>query len=272
MFVRTVALSLFAMTSACAPTIRGAARQASAAAVDEAVEQVTSNDSLSGIADAVDDPKIAQATTDLADQVTEGVLQSLSSETSSRRIAALTQLLAATATAAVMEQVAQRLEAELAPAMMEFVRDNGQIAADGLSAQLQSSIGTTARTVGYNAVLGANQGIDEIWLGSDAKFGDMKEFGSRVSTWLWLAVALLGLLTLSLLFAAITAIARAHRARTEVTRLESATLLLATAMREKQQSAETDEIVTIVQEALSRGADSHGRGTLLDALRLRRHH
>lgn len=272
MFVRILTLSLWVLAAGCASTIRGAARQASAAAVDEAVEQVTSDDSLRGLAEAVDDPKIARATTELADQVTKGVLQSLSSELSSRQIAALTQMLAATATAAVMEQVAYRLKTELAPAMVELVRDNGQSASNELSAQLQPALGTTARTVGYNAVLGANQGIDEIWLGSDAKFGDLKELGSRVSAWLWLAVAVLGLLTLSLLFGAVIAIARAHRARTEVTRLESATLLLATAMREKQQSAETDEIVTIVQEALSRGADSHGRGTLLDALRMRRHH
>ncbi len=67
----------------------------------------------------------------------------------------------------------------------------------------------------------------------------MKELGSKVSTWLWLAVALLGLLTLSLLF------------------------------RETDETDETDEIV---QEALSRGADSHGRGSLLNALRMRRHH
>ncbi len=256
------------MAFSCAPTIRGAAREASAAAVDEAVDQVTSDDSLRGVADALNDPRIGVATTELADRLTQGVLRSLSSERSSKQIEALTQMLAASVTAAVMEQVAMRLKTELTPAMVEFVRDSGPGVSEALTAQLQPALGTTARTVGYNAVLGANRGIEEVWLSSDGA----KEVGSRVSTWLWLAVALLSLLTLALLFGAVIAVARAHRARTEVTRLESATLLLATAMREKQQSAETNEIVTIVQEALSRGADSHGRSKLMDTLRMLRHH
>lgn len=267
MFFRWVALSMCVLGAACAPTIRDAAREASGAVVDEA----TSQDALIDMAEAVEDPKVARATQALADQLASGMLQALSSEQSMEQIKQLTQVMAASATNAMMNELVRGLRTQLTPAMVELARENGRALSNELATQLQPALGSTARTVGYNTVLGANQGLDEVWRTSQGRT-DLDALGERVSDLLWLAVVALGLLTLSLLFSAVIVLARAHQARTEVTRLESATLLLATAMREKQQSGETDEIVTIVQEALSRAADSHGRGRLRDVLRMRRHH
>jgi anti-sigma factor ChrR (cupin superfamily) len=65
-------------------------------------------------------------------------------------------------------------------------------------------------------------------------------------------------------------VARAWRTRAEVDRLESATLLLATAMRERQQNAQSDEIVAVVQQALEGRADKSGKHRITGALGLRK--
>jgi hypothetical protein len=51
--------------------------------------------------------------------------------------------------------------------------------------------------------------------------------------------------------------ARALRTRSEVKRLETATLLLATALRERHDTNEASEIVTIVKDALEKSASEH---------------
>jgi hypothetical protein len=66
-------------------------------------------------------------------------------------------------------------------------------------------------------------------------------------------------------------IARTRRARTEVRRLETATLLLATAMRERHDGEESDEIVSVVRDALQKSAEDNQRHGLLGILRMRHH-
>jgi hypothetical protein len=55
-----------------------------------------------------------------------------------------------------------------------------------------------------------------------------------------------------------------------VERLESATLLLATAMRERQQTEQSDEIVAIVQQALEGRAEKSGKHRIMGALGMRK--
>src|SRR5690606_25576717 len=115
---------------------------------------------------------------------------------------------------------------------------------------MKGALGDTTQRVAYHAVLGANQGVDAVWSGSEGALADVRGFSSAGRTWLWLLVAALGLLATALVCGAIIAVTRTRRARAEVARLESATLLLATAMREKHQTEETDNILAVVQQSL----------------------
>jgi hypothetical protein len=138
-----------------------------------------------------------------------------------------------------------------------------------LNEQMNQALGKTAHRVAYSAVIGANEGLgDALHAGIGP---ELKSWSDTGLTWGRILLIGLGLLTLLLIALAVMAVARARRARTDVLRLESATLLLATAMREKHESAETEEIVEIVRTALADSAAQRGKNRLLGALSLRHH-
>jgi len=66
---------------------------------------------------------------------------------------------------------------------------------------------------------------------------------------------------------ALDEMARARRTRAEVNRLERATLLLATAMREQKPHADTDVVVAAVQDALAQRGDRSGSHRIRDDVR-----
>lgn len=280
------------LSTGCAHSVDELARQTSRAAVDESVNKLTEEDSKQQIANAVTDPRVAESVQHLTDQVTEGVLRALESERAQRQLAKATsvatraaaQELVATLGApavggrvealtdevasAALANLGSKLQQDFLPSLRAaLARELAEGGAAGLrNAQLNDALGTTAQNVAYKAVLGVNDGLRTSWYGGDALRG-VASMGAR---WLQLALWALALLALSLLSCAAIAIARTRRARTEVTRLETATLLLATAMRERHGSEETDEIVTVVRDALEKSAQDHQRHGLLGALRL--HH
>src|SRR5690606_23452716 len=120
--------------------------------------------------------------------------------------------------------------------------------------ELKPALSQAAQTVAYNAVVGANQGLGAAWSGEEGMMGEARTMSGSLAglsmTWVWIGLTAMGLFTLMLIAGAAMMIARARSTRHEVERLESAALLLATAMREKQQTQQTDEIVSIVQQAL----------------------
>jgi hypothetical protein len=292
-----LALAALLMSEACAPTVKSAAREASSAAVDQSVNQLTSEKNKAELAKTAQDPRVQEATTEMSEQITEGVLRSLQSEPMRAELARLTKLtadtavrqavmtlgsedtrdqlskVAATVTQSTLSQVSRELKTELGPAVQETLRED---VAQGLAGALRGpalngAIGSTAQTVAYNAVLGAQQGVDSAWLGEDGIASGLKSASRTGASLLWLIVAALTLLALALVCGAIMAIARVRRAHHEVTRLESATLLLATALREGREPGETSDIVAAVQDSLERSAREHEHRGLFAALRLRGH-
>jgi hypothetical protein len=273
---RVIPLVSCLLASACAPTIQGAARQASRAAVDESVEQLTSEGAKTELKEAAHDPDVESATKEIADQIADGLLVSLNSERSREQIAGLTKTLTEAAvqqfiaslgtsrnraqleqlttgmTRAAMAQVAVSLREDLGPAFETLIKDDvvpGMTSA--LDSQLQPALGQSAQLVAYNAVLGANRGIDEAFLGEGKLLDDFRAGVSQsLPQWVWFIGAVVGLFALAMLSLAVLAIARARKAHTDLERLEKATLLLATATREKQ--IQSDEILAIVQDALAK--------------------
>lgn len=265
------------LATACAPTIQGAAKQASRAAVDESVKQMTSEETKQDLQEAAHDPKVESATKEITDQISEGLLESLSSEQAQTQLADLTRLLSRTAaeqfvtslgaprsrsqletltrgvTQAMLAQVALSLQADLGPALGAVMKDD---IVPGMSqvieADLQPTLGRSAQLVAYQAVLGANKGIDEAFLGNGQLLGSMRDASYAVPQWLWLGMGVMGLLALIVMSGAVMAIMRARTARLEVQRLENATLLLATAMSDQPLSGNSGELLAVVQQALAR--------------------
>jgi hypothetical protein len=279
---------------ACAHSVKEIARESSSAAVDESVEQLTDEDTKREAAGAAQDPRVEAALAAITDHVTEGILKSLESERARKQVAELTatathaaaqelvhtlasaqareqfQLLTSSVVQAGVQDLGRSLHGEFVPALRDALeRDLSAGAAGGLRGPLHDALGVTAQNVAYNAVLGANQGLRSSWLGEQGTLGDVQRASERGLPWLSLLLGAMALLALSLISAAVIVVARARRARVEVQRLESATLLLATAMRERHASEETDEIVSIVRDALEKSAQEHQRHGLLGALRLR---
>lgn len=293
---RTLLPLVALVVASCAPSVNAVARQASKAAVDEGAEELTREDTQQSLQEAAQDPKLQEAATTLTEQVTEGVLRALESDQAHERIMSLTKAateqmiaslgseptrarlsgLTSAIAGAALGQVATDMKDRLGPALRELVQDD---MAQGMAAALQSqalqpALGRTAQTVAYNAVVGANDGLGAAWLASNGLLGEARgasgTFANLGVGWLWLPLAVLAMLTLMVIAAAVMMVTRTRRAQVEVERLESATLLLATALRERQQTAESDEIVTIVQEALASRAEQTGKHRILSALRLRK--
>lgn len=293
--IPTFGMVLVLLASGCAHSVKEIARESSRAVVDESVDQLTEEESRQQIADAVQDPRMEQAIRTITDQVTEGVLKAMESERTQQNLAKLTALatrtaskqlldtlgspemasrlqqLTGTLTEQAMVNLADTLRDKIVPTLRDsLARDLSQVAAISLNdGQLHSALGSTMQNVAYNAVLGANDGLRSTWLGDT---GDSVRGVARAGIpWLRLAFWSLLALALCLLSAAVIAVTRARRARSEVMRLEAATLLLATAMREKHAGQDSDEIVSVVRDALEKSAQDHQRHGLLGILRLRHH-
>jgi hypothetical protein len=278
---------------ACAPAVKEVARQASEAAIDEGAEELTQQDTQRELRSAATDPDVQKATELMTSQIAEGVLEALSSARSREQIGALTRQIARDAalgltaamtgpqvrehmlglthaiTGAALSQAATSLQTELRPALTDMLQnDLAQALGAALRQQLQPAVGTTAHTVAYNAVMGANQGLGAVLGHPSGGVASAHRLWNSSSHWLWWAISALALIALIAIAAAIWMLARASRTRAEVSRLETATLLLATAMRERQQTEHNDEIVAIVQQALQRPAQHHRKHRLLEALRM----
>jgi hypothetical protein len=279
----------------CANSVKDIARESTKAVVDESVDQLTAEDSKQQIAEAANDPRMEQAINNITDQVTEGVLRAMASGQTQENLAKLTAIATRAATKQMLdtlgsEEMRARLSdmtgamtkqilANVGTAMRDdlmptlkgsLARDFSEVAATSLNnGQLHEALGTTVQHVAYNAVLGAGDGLTTSWRGDTGESvrGAAKAGMPLVQMAFWGLLAL----ALCLICAAVIAIARNSRARTEVRRLETATLLLATAMRERNAGQETDEIVTVVRDALEKSAAEHHRGGLLGILRMRHH-
>jgi len=296
MRTHTTLVLLTLSLSACAGTVNDVARQASKAAVDEGAEELTKQDTQQSLQNAAEDPQIQAATAAMTEQVAQGVLNSLDSDQAKEQIAGLTrtavqqlvaslgsqqtraQLAALTGSVAdaALAQVATSLKEDFRPAIRSMIQEDlaQGMAAALQSQQLQPALGQAAQTVAYHAVMGANDGLGAAWLGSDGMMGEARSMSGSVAGfgmgWVWVALAALGMFTLMMVSGATMMIARSRRTHHEVERLESATLLLATAMREKQQTEQTDEILAVVQQALEGRAEKSGKHRILDALRMRK--
>ena len=277
----------------CAP-VKEVAKEASGAAVHEGAEELTKEDTQQERKKAASDPDVQRATELMTQQIADGVLNALSSDRAHEQIGALTQEVARNAavqltealtgpqvrqrvlglthdmTGAALQQVAASLQSDLRPALTDMLtNDLAQALDTALRQQLQPAVGTTAHTMAYQAVLGANDGLGDVL--AHPSGGILSARGLWSTDWLWWAAILLGLIALTVVAAAVWALARASRTRAEVSRLESATLLLATAMRERQQTTEQrDEMVALVQQALQGPSERRSKYRLLDALRSHR--
>jgi hypothetical protein len=293
---RAVAVAAACALGGCAHSIKEIARETSSAAVDETIEQLGDEGTQRKAAEAAQDPRVEAALAAVTDHITEGILRSLESERAHRQVAQLTatatraaareliqtlgsaqareqlQLVTSSMVQTATHDLGRSLHAEFVPALREALeRDLSAGAAGGLQGPLNDALGVTAQKVAYHAVLGANEGLRSSWLGEQGALGDLQQASEHGLPWLALLLGALGLVALSLVCAAVIVVARARRARVEVQRLESATLLLATAMRERHASGDTDEIVAVVRDALEKSAQEHQRHGLLGALRLRYH-
>jgi hypothetical protein len=287
-------LALLAPTTGCTPST--IARQATRGAVDEGAEELTKQDTQQSLQQAAADPQIQEATRDMTQMIADGVLKALESDQAHQQISSITrgitqaavqQMVAALGdektrehlvsltrgvTDAALAQVATHLSSDLRPALRAMLQED---LASGLagalrSEELQPQLGATAQNVAYNLALGANQGLGKAWVDDDGLARELRFVPGMGSTWLWMGLAALALLTLMFVSLAVMLVARSQRARAEVSRLESATLLLATAMRERQQTEQTDEIVAMVQQALEGHAEKTGKHRILSALRMRK--
>lgn len=279
----------------CAHTVKEIARESSKAVVDESVDQLTGEENKQQMAAAAADPRVEQAIKSITDHVTEGVLRSLESDRTQQQVAALTSVATRAATKQLLEtlgsdatrermvqltgalthevlaNVGTSLRDDMVPMLRaSLARDISEVAATSLNnGQLHDALGNTMQNVAYRAVLGANDGLSSTWLGKSSQ--SMRNSARAGMPLLQLAFWSLFALAVCLMSGATIAIARNRRVRTEVRRLETATLLLATAMRERQTGEETDEIVSVVRDALERSAHEHQRHGLLGILRMRHH-
>lgn len=232
----------------------------------------------------------------MTQQIADGVLKALESDQAHQQIglitrgitqAAVQQMIAALGdektrahltglttglTDAALTQVATHLQSDLRPALRAMLQEDlaSGIAGALRSEELQPQLGATAQNVAYNFALGANQGLGKAWVDDAGIAHELRFVPGLGSSWLWMGLTALGLLTLMFVSMAVMLVARSQRARAEVSRLESATLLLATAMRERQQTGETDEIVAMVQQALEGHGEKTGKHRILSALRIRK--
>jgi hypothetical protein len=265
------------LVGACGASVNSMARHASRAAIDEGAEEIGREDTQETLKEAAKDPDIQAATRAMTDQIAAGVLQALASDSAHAQLATTTKTITQSAvqqlvaslgsaqtraqlvgltnavTEAAMQQVARSLQTDLRPAVRDMSREDlGQGMAAALHTQLQPALGATAQNVAYNAVLGVNDGLGRAWTGSDGLSADLREREWHLPSILWVALAAMALVTLMLIAGAVMMVARARRARAEVARLEHATLLLATAMRNGQASPQNDELLGLVQHALGR--------------------
>jgi len=284
---------------ACAPSVNGIARQASKAAVDEGAETLEQEDTQKSLQKASRDPEIQAATQEMTNQIAQGVLQAMTSDPGRGQLTSLTREVTQTAVQqmvaalgsqqtkahlvgltnavaeAALKQAAASMQTEFRPVVRAMIQEDvAQGMAHALATDLKPQLGATAQNVAYHAMLGANGGLGDAWRGSDGMLGEARSasagFGPMSQSWLWGGLTLMGLLTLMLASVAVMMVARARRTRAEVSRLESATLLLATAMRERQATEQTDEIVAIVQQALEGRHERTGKHRIIDALRMRK--
>lgn len=289
-----VGLALWVPSTAC--TAATLARQASRAAVDEGAQELTRQDTQQSLQQAAADPEIQGATRDMTQQVADGVLKALESDQAHAQIALITrgitqaavqQMVAALGdektranlegltrgiTDAALEQAAVSMQKDFRPAVRALLQEDlaSGIAGALRSDELQPQLGATAQNVAYNLALGANQGLGKAWLDDDGIARELRFSPSMGRSWLWLPLSALALLAVMFVSVAVMLVARSRHAHAEVARLESATLLLATAMRERQQTEQTDEIVALVQHALEGRAEKSGKHRILDALRMRK--
>jgi hypothetical protein len=295
--MRTAAILGVALAlSACAHSVKEIARESSGAAIDESIKQLGNEDTQRKAAEAAQDPRIEAALSAMTDHITEGILKSLESDRARSRVAELSATAAQAATREFMQTLSaaptreqlglvtgsivqsalhdlgHSLQGEFVPALHRALQSDLSLSAGQRQySPLHEVLGATAQNVAYNAVLGADLGLRSSWLGEQSALGELQRASQRGLPWLWLLLFALALLAVSLISIAAMMVARARRARIEVQRLESATLLLATAMRERHASEETDEIVSVVRDALEKSAQEHRRHGLLAALRLRGH-
>jgi len=237
-----VAAVLF--TTACAPTVESAARQASRAAVDQSVTELNDEKTKQELEGAVEDPRFAEATAKLAEQIADGVVRSLASPQTRVQLTSV----ATSAAGAASRELIQSLSSQ--EAQMAFA-GLARGAAGGLTDPvLQDSLTKASEAAAYGAVTGANHGLTNVWnTADDGPMAALRGF-SRGGTWLPLLVILAGLMTLALFFGAAIVLGLNRRARANVARLESATLLLATAMRDGGDRAETHELLAAVRDSL----------------------
>lgn len=293
---RCKSILVLGLTLAACASPQNLARQVSRGAVDEGAEELTRDDTQQALREAAADPKMQAAAQDVTKQIAEGVLQAMESPRAREQIVSITrsvtqaavqqmvaalgnqqtlgsmQALARGATDAAMKQVAVNLEQDLGPAMRSLLEDE---VAQGIAGALRSeamqpALGQTAGTLAHHAALGFNTGAGAAWNGNQGALHEARMMPGIASGWLTAAFTLLGLTALIFLCGAIMMIARARRSHNEVARLESATLLLATAMRERQQTEQTDEILAVVQQALEHRAEKTGKHRILNAIRMRR--
>jgi hypothetical protein len=296
--MRILSICMALSLCGCAHSVKELTRSASRAAVDESVDELTAPETRDQLADTLQDPRTEKALVALTNHVTEGILKSLESERAHKQLATLTAMATRVAaqqiiavmgapetraqletmtdamTRALLTSVVDTLATDVVPSMREaFAHDFAHGVADpqGAAGPLHAALGATAQNVAFNAVLGANDGLRRTWRAETGAAGDVRAAARGAAPWASLLFLCLGLATLMLLSVAAIVIARARRARTEVMRLESATLLLATAMREKHANAETDEIVAVVRDALEKSAHEHRHHGLFGFLRLRGH-
>jgi len=287
-------LALLASAVGCTPST--IARSASRAAVDEGSEELTKQDTQASLQQAAADPQVQGATRDMSQQIADGVLKALETDQAHRQIASITRDVTQAAaqqmvtalgddktrdhlagltrgiTDAALAQVAHSLQTDLRPALRAMLQEDlaSGIAGALHSDVLQPQLGATARNVAYNLALGANQGLGKAWVDDDGIAGELRFVPGIGRSWLWVGLAVLTLLAVMFVSVAVMLVARSQRARSEVARLESATLLLATALRERQQTEQSDEIVALVQHALEGRAEKTGKHRILDALRMRK--
>lgn len=261
-------------------------------AVSAGSEELASEDTQQRLQEASEDPKVQQATQNLSAQVAEGMLQAFESDRAQQQVSAITraatqaaaqqmiaalsgdktraqiELLARAATDAALKQAADSMRSDLGPAMRDLLEgDLAKGLADALNSDaMQDAFARESRTFAHNAVLGWNTGASEAWRGEEGAMHELR----ALPTYLTAGAIALGLMTLIVVSVAVIFVARARQAQSEVARLESATLLLATAMRERQETQQTDEILAVVQHALEGRAERTGKHRILDAMRIRK--
>jgi len=262
--------------SACAPTVKSAARQASKAAVEQSVDELNQGETKSDLKQAAQDPQIAEATAKMSEQIADGIVRSLASPETSAKLGSASAAVADVATRQVIHNLGTReskaifasLAAETSdqvlagvgsqlqkvqPAVQGMIKEDiAQGVAAGLaSPEFQRSLTQTAQSAGLGAVQGVEQGLTASWQGREGNaMSDLRSLSQRGATWLTLLVILAGLTALALLLGALIVLAQGRRARTEVARLESAALLLAAATQRSAGDQDTREIVAAVRESL----------------------